>query len=227
MKKCNNCGKQCESDANFCSQCGGKDFGLPTDFGSILGEYFDEKAVNTAANATAQSRNSATPAQKPANQPTSPNKNGNIASGIFGAFLFSFIGVAFYAVLHWLNAIAGITSIVMYIAATAGYAKFAKIPRGSSKLEPIVAIAVTAVMIFVSEYLCTLIQYFVQLIGGGLGFVTTLSYAIDEANYSIGDDYFVHNLFFGYLFALVALLSRLFNHAKAKRRTKAAQKKQS
>ena len=64
MKKCNNCGKQCESDANFCSQCGGKDFGLPTDLGSIFGEYFDEKAVNTAANATAQSRNSATPAQK-------------------------------------------------------------------------------------------------------------------------------------------------------------------
>ncbi len=128
MKKCNTCGTILDEQDVVCRTCGSNDVAIVEDV----------------------------EAPQPIDMTAMPdiNDNGNVITGIVGAFLFSIIGGVLYFILYQFGFIAGICGFVMFALAKYGYGLFAKTKNKNSTAGLVSAIVSTILMIFLAEYFC-------------------------------------------------------------------------
>ena len=143
MKKCNNCGNLFDEETKFCPTCGSAQ---PVDKKTSEQQLSQEQTRNEAQNVNLSVENNST--------------NGNIISGIVGAFLFSLIGGLLYFVVYQIGFIAGICGLVIFVLANFGYGLFAKPNSKNSIIGLIVSIIATITMIFFAEYFCLSFEIF-------------------------------------------------------------------
>ncbi len=128
MRKCNTCGAILDAQDLVCRACGSNDIAVVEDV------EFSQPIDMTAM--------------------PDINDNGNVITGIVGAFLFSIIGGVLYFILYQFGFIAGICGFIMFALAKFGYGLFAKTKNKNSTAGLISAIVSTILMIFLAEYFC-------------------------------------------------------------------------
>ncbi len=191
MKTCKYCGTQAEDSAQFCTACGAAEF---------------------------TGGQSAVPTQ-PA--PVDINDNGNVLSGVVGAFLFALIGGFLYFVVYQAGFIVGLCGLVMFILASFGYRLLAGTKNTLSLAGLIASVVATVVMIFVAEYVSIAFAVYQEPeIKSYYTFAEVLQELMgwmQEAD-TIGD--FAQELGMAYLFAFIASISNIVNVVKARKAAK-------
>ena len=197
MKKCNACGAQAEEQANFCPACGSADL-IIEEAAEQDGELRIEQIENVA------------PAEN-------INDHGNIIAGIVGAFLLSIVGGLLYFIIYQAGVIAGISGLAMYVLANFGYGLFAGTKNTMSIVRLVTTIAVTAVMIFLSEYVCISYEIYQVFKEYEITFfdavrATPEFLADPEISGAVAKD-----LLFAYAFAVAATIGNISSTLKARK----------
>ena len=136
MKKCNVCGAMVQDTDIFCSNCGNNNF----------------SQTPTMNDQPVESNGQQFPQYDAPIPETGIEDNGNVPMGLLGAALFGLAGAVLYFIVYQMGIIAGICGLLMFIAAQYGYNMFAKPSVKNSNISMVVAIIVTAVFIFLAEY---------------------------------------------------------------------------
>ena len=187
-KKCNTCGEQVDEQAAFCQSCGS------TDLVEVASTY-----------------------QEQVTEVDNDNGNGNIYSGIVGAFLLSLVGGIVYFAIYQLNIIAGISGLVIFLLANFGYRLFAKTKNKNSIVALVVAIVMTIVVIFLAEFFCVSFEIYKEFEGWGI----TFSDAVEATPDFLADpevkSAFIEDLAFAYIFGFLASISNIVNIVKSRK----------
>ena len=199
MKKCNQCGTLADDQSMYCAMCGSSAF--------------------TAAETAPAPQTESAPA-------VDINDNGNIITGIIGAFLFSLLGGLLYFLIYQLDVIAGICGLVIFLLANFGYRLFAKTKNKASIVALIVSLVMMGITIYLSEYLC--VSYAIyeayNSTANSIGFMTVNATFMDAIEATptfleipeVGEA-FAKDLAFAYIFGFLASISNISAIIKARK----------
>lgn len=148
MKKCILCGAEVDEQETKCPVCGALELTPADDHGEVFQPALQNEPLGEASVSDIPiDPSSITPEEE-------GSKHGNILMGIIGSFLCSLLGGLLYFGVYQLGFIAGICGLAIFWLAAFGYKKFAKPASDTSVVGIIVAVVVSVVVIYLSEYVC-------------------------------------------------------------------------
>jgi hypothetical protein len=160
-------------------------------------------------------------AQAPAGDAAKNESSGEyVLAGIVGALLLGLVGGLVYFLLYQIDIIAGISAVVIFVLANFGYGLFTGNTKGSSVRRVIICFVITAIVIFVAEYLSCAFELYKAIKEEGMGLsyfdaVRLMPEALKdpEVNRAILGD-----LAIAYLFGALAAIPTVINMVKNKKR---------
>lgn len=215
MKICSKCGAQAEEQVNFCAACGSSEFYASAEsFEQPTPQYYNAAEQNPTY-------------QQPIEQPVNPavineSSNGNVLSGVVGAFLFSIIGGLLYFVVYQIGFVAGICGLVIFVLANFGYGLFAKTKDKNSLAGLITSIIAMIVMIFVAEYFCLSFEIYQEYKDAGITFFDAVRATPDFLTMSEVGEAVAGDLAFAYIFGFIASIGNIITIVKARKAQKQA-----
>ncbi len=145
------------------------------------------------------------------------NDNGNIVSGVVGAFLFSIIGGILYFIVYQFGFIAGICGLAMFVLANFGYSLFAGTKNRNSVPGLVSSIVCMVIMVFLAEYLCVSYEIFRAY---EMDNITFFDAVWATPQFLVEPDIrgpFINDLLFAYIFGVAASISNIKNIIKARK----------
>ena len=210
MKKCNNCGAYMEDQKILC--------------GTADVMQSQQQSVNSTGGTSNLQLDDQVQAYPPVYQITNVSAedagedgNGNILAGVVGALLFSLGGGILYFIIYQIGFIAGICGLVIFVLANLGYSVFARTKNKASKVALIVSIAVTIVMIFLSEYISLSFEaykVFKDYYGSAVSIFKIIRFFPKFLSDADIAKLFIHDLLFAYAFGFLATIGNIVNLAK-------------
>ena len=177
---------------NVCKYCGSQNKQIPIiNNGSV--NYMCERCNINAGKSISQN---------PQQIQYTPEKKGNILTGILGAILGSLIGVALWVVIYQFRYIAGITGLAIFFLAVKGYFLFGGKPEIKGL---IICVVLSIVMIFLAEHIGIAVQLYRSFKKEGdveirqIINLVKLSWKLPDARIEI-----IKELAMGYLFFIIA-----------------------